>query len=83
MAAARTCWRVRRCWGTGSGRRSLAGVAPFAADGLEWQRGMGQANVEEFAAAVDGEPALRGYLAAEREGILASTRRRSPLRWRA
>jgi len=34
---------------------------------------MGQANVEEFAAAVEGEPSLRGYLAAEREGILAST----------
>jgi pimeloyl-ACP methyl ester carboxylesterase len=52
---------------------SLAGVAPYDAVGLDWLSGMGQANVEEFAAAVDGEQALRGYLAAEREGILAST----------
>jgi pimeloyl-ACP methyl ester carboxylesterase len=52
---------------------SLAGVAPYDADGLEWQSGMGQANVEEFAAAAGGEPSLRGYLAQEREGILAST----------
>jgi pimeloyl-ACP methyl ester carboxylesterase len=39
-----------------------AGVAPYDADGLDWLAGMGEENVIEFGAALDGEDALRGYL---------------------
>jgi pimeloyl-ACP methyl ester carboxylesterase len=51
----------------------LAGVAPYDAAELEWSAGMGQDNLDEFGAAVEGEPALRDYLAAQREGLLEST----------
>lgn len=43
---------------------TLASVAPFNADGLDWYAGMGQDNLDEFGLAVDGEEALQGYLAA-------------------
>jgi len=42
---------------------SLAGVAPRRAEGLDWLAGMGQENVEEFAAAAAGEEALGPLLA--------------------
>jgi pimeloyl-ACP methyl ester carboxylesterase len=41
----------------------LSGVAPYGAPGLDWLAGMGQDNIEEFGAAVAGEPELRRYLA--------------------
>ncbi|HEY6594735.1 MAG TPA: alpha/beta hydrolase [Asanoa sp.] len=41
---------------------TLAGVAPFEADGLDWLAGMGPENVEEFGAARSGDDALSGYL---------------------
>jgi pimeloyl-ACP methyl ester carboxylesterase len=37
---------------------SLAGVAPYGGEGLDWLAGMGPENVEEFSAAVEGERAL-------------------------
>ena len=37
----------------------LAGPAPFDAKGLDWTAGMGEANVAEHGAAVEGEAALR------------------------
>ena len=37
---------------------SLAGVAPYGGEGLDWLAGMGPENVEEFSAAVEGEGAL-------------------------
>jgi pimeloyl-ACP methyl ester carboxylesterase len=40
---------------------SLAAVAPFDAEGLDWFAGMG-GNVEEFGAATAGPEALRTYL---------------------
>jgi len=43
------------------GVASLAAVAPFDADGLDWLAGMG-GNVEEFGAAQAGPEALRRYL---------------------
>jgi pimeloyl-ACP methyl ester carboxylesterase len=52
---------------------SLAGVAPYGVDGLDWMAGMGQDNVEEFGAALAGEQPLHGYLAGQREELLAST----------
>jgi pimeloyl-ACP methyl ester carboxylesterase len=45
---------------------TIAGVAPYAADGLDWLAGMGQENLDEFGAALAGEPALTAYL--EKEG---------------
>jgi pimeloyl-ACP methyl ester carboxylesterase len=40
------------------GAATIAGVAPYAAAGLDWLAGMGVENIEEFGAAVAGEPAL-------------------------
>ncbi|SRR5216683_186105 len=44
---------------------SVAGGAPFRADGLDWMAGMAAENVEEFGAAVRGEAALTAFLEAE------------------
>jgi pimeloyl-ACP methyl ester carboxylesterase len=41
----------------------VAGIAPYEADGLDWMAGMGEDNVVEFSAAVQGEDRLRPYLA--------------------
>lgn len=51
----------------------IASVGPFAADGLDFLAGMGQDNVEEFGAAVEGEDALRAWLEAESEGMQDGT----------
>ena len=40
----------------------LSGVAPYGVPGLDWLDGMGQDNIEEFGAALAGEPELRRYL---------------------
>ena len=40
----------------------VAGVAPYEADGLDWMAGMGEDNVVEFSAAVQGEGQLRPHL---------------------
>jgi pimeloyl-ACP methyl ester carboxylesterase len=45
----------------------VAGVAPYDADGLDWMAGMGEENVVEFSAAVQGEDQLRPYLLHEGE----------------
>jgi pimeloyl-ACP methyl ester carboxylesterase len=41
---------------------SIAGVAPYPAEGLDWMAGMGQDNVDEFSAALGGKEALRPVL---------------------
>jgi pimeloyl-ACP methyl ester carboxylesterase len=41
---------------------SIAGVAPYGGQGLDWLAGMGTENVQEFAAAADGEAALTRLL---------------------
>ena len=41
---------------------SLAGVAPFGADGLDFYAGMGPENVVEFGAAAESRAALEAYL---------------------
>jgi len=41
---------------------SLAGVAPYPAEGLDWLDGMGQDNLDEFAATLAGREALERYL---------------------
>jgi len=52
---------------------SIAGVAPYQAKGLDWLAGMGQENVDEFDAAVQGEAALTKFLQAEAVEVGAVT----------
>ena len=40
----------------------IAGVAPYNLDDLDWTAGMGEANLVEFGAAIEGEDALRPLL---------------------
>ena len=51
---------------------TLASVAPYRAEGLDWSAGMGQDNLDEFAAAEAGEGALRPFLAEASAGLLAA-----------
>lgn len=51
---------------------TLASVAPYGADGLDWFAGMGQDNLDEFGAALEGEAPLREYLAAASAGLVAA-----------
>jgi pimeloyl-ACP methyl ester carboxylesterase len=44
---------------------SLAAVAPYGADGLDWLAGMGEENHVEFGKTLEGESALRAYLEPE------------------
>jgi pimeloyl-ACP methyl ester carboxylesterase len=41
---------------------TIAGVAPWGAEGLDFLDGMGPENIEEFGDAVEGDAALRPYL---------------------
>ena len=49
---------------------SLAGVAPYGAEGLDWLAGMGEANVIEFGLTVAGRDKLEPFLRAERDGMV-------------
>lgn len=51
----------------------MSGVAPYDADGLDFFAGMGQDNLDEFGAALEGESPLAEYLAAARAAILATS----------
>ena len=50
---------------------SLAGVAPYDADGLDWLDGMGEGNVTEFTCALKGPEYLEPLLRAERDVMIA------------
>jgi pimeloyl-ACP methyl ester carboxylesterase len=52
---------------------SLASVAPYEAEGLDWLAGMGESNIAEFGAAVQGESALRPYLEQDAAGLEQAT----------
>jgi pimeloyl-ACP methyl ester carboxylesterase len=52
---------------------SIAGVAPYPADGLDWLAGMGPENVAEFGAALRGEAALTEFLEREAASLSAVT----------
>jgi pimeloyl-ACP methyl ester carboxylesterase len=52
---------------------SIAGVAPWDAEGLDWLGGMGEGNVEEFDLVLAGEDALRPAIERDREQMLASS----------
>jgi pimeloyl-ACP methyl ester carboxylesterase len=47
----------------------IAGVAPHGAAGLDWLSGMGEGNITEFSAAIEGEGPLRSFLLHEREQL--------------
>lgn len=51
----------------------IAGVAPFGQVDLDFLAGMGDDNLEEFGAALDGEASLRVYLGREAPGLRAAT----------
>jgi len=52
---------------------SIAAAAPFTAEGLDFLAGMGQDNIDEFGAAVQGEGTLRPFLEKQSEGIGEAT----------
>lgn len=52
---------------------SLASVAPYGADGLDWMAGMGEDNVREFGAALDGAEALAPLLEGMRDEMVGAT----------
>jgi pimeloyl-ACP methyl ester carboxylesterase len=58
---------------SGGGPHALACVAPYEAEGLDWMAGMGEENIVEFSAALDGEDRLRPVLLGEREQLKAAT----------
>ena len=51
----------------------IAGIAPYDAGGLDWLAGMGEDNITEFRAALDGEDTLRPVLLAAREELADAT----------
>jgi pimeloyl-ACP methyl ester carboxylesterase len=52
---------------------TVAGVAPYRASGLDWLAGMGEDNLDEFAAAEAGEPELSRYLESQLSVLTALT----------
>jgi len=52
---------------------SLASPAPYGAEGLDFLAGMGEQNVEEFNAILEGEERHREVLERDRAGFLAAT----------
>lgn len=50
---------------------SLAGVAPWGAEGLDWHEGMGEDNIKEFDLVLAGEEALRPATERDRGQMLA------------
>lgn len=51
---------------------SLASLAPYPAEGLDWFAGMGEANVAEFGLTLEGREALEPFLRHERDAMLAA-----------
>jgi pimeloyl-ACP methyl ester carboxylesterase len=51
---------------------SLAGVAPYEAEGIDWTEGMGQDNLDEFEATRAGREELERYLRGQADEMLAS-----------
>ncbi len=52
---------------------TVAGVAPYGSPGLDWLAGMGTDNIEEFGAALAGEPELTRYLQGQADVLRAVT----------
>lgn len=49
---------------------SLASVAPYPSEGLDWLEGMGESNIEEFGLALQGRESLRPWLEREARELL-------------
>ena len=56
-----------------AGALVIASVAPYEAAGLVWMQGMGEDNVLEFGAALQGENVLRAFLEAQLDDLRAVT----------
>jgi pimeloyl-ACP methyl ester carboxylesterase len=52
---------------------SLAAVAPYDADGLDWLAGMGEGNIDEFGAVLAGPDELNAFLDAARTEHISAT----------
>jgi pimeloyl-ACP methyl ester carboxylesterase len=52
---------------------SVAGVAPYGAEGLDWTAGMAPENVAEFGAALAGPDELTAFLEREADGLRSVT----------
>jgi pimeloyl-ACP methyl ester carboxylesterase len=52
---------------------SLAGVAPWGAEGLDWHAGMGEGNIAEFDLVLAGEEALRPATERDRKQMLGAS----------
>src|SRR5262249_9798364 len=50
---------------------TMAGVAPYPAEGLDWLAGMGPENVAEFGTAMSGEARLQAFLEEEARELAA------------
>jgi pimeloyl-ACP methyl ester carboxylesterase len=53
---------------------SLAGAAPYEAEGLDFAEGMGEGNVKEFGLILEGREKLEPFLREERDALLAAGR---------
>jgi pimeloyl-ACP methyl ester carboxylesterase len=51
---------------------ALASVAPYPAEGLDWLAGMGQDNLDEFGATLEGRETLEPYLRGQADALLAA-----------
>jgi len=66
LATGALCSRAVAC-------ASVAGVAPWGAEGLDWLAGMGEDNVKEFDLVLAGEDALRPAIERDRDEVRAAS----------
>jgi len=61
------------CDGRLTAAASLAAIAPYEAEGLDWLEGMGEGNHVEFGKTLEGEAALRPFLEEETEALVGAS----------
>jgi pimeloyl-ACP methyl ester carboxylesterase len=62
---------------------ALAAPAPYDAEGLDFFAGMGEQNIEEFGAILEGEDAHRAVLERDRDELLAATPKSLVAAWKS